>query len=102
VRINTIGYYEQEGLLRPPRRTEGEYRRYGLADLDWLLFIRGARWLGLPLAEIRELLAVRETGTCACKPVEALLRRHVIEIGIEDPEAGRHARPGLPDPLPGT
>jgi DNA-binding transcriptional MerR regulator len=83
VRTDTIRYYEREGLLPAPRRTDGEHRRYGPADLDRLLFIRGAQRLGLRLAEIRELLAVRDTGTCACEPAEALLRRHVAEIGTE-------------------
>ena len=53
------------------------------ADVDRLLFIRGAQRLGLRLAEIRELLAVRDTGTCACEPAETLLRRHVAEIDQE-------------------
>ena len=83
VRADTIRYYEREGLLPLPQRTEGEHRRYGEADVDRLLFIRGAQRLGLRLAEIRELLAVRDTGTCACEPAEALLRRHVTEIGTE-------------------
>jgi DNA-binding transcriptional MerR regulator len=63
VRTDTIRYYEREGLLPAPRRTDGEHRRYGPADLDRLLFIRGAQRLGLRLAEIRELLTVRDTGT---------------------------------------
>jgi DNA-binding transcriptional MerR regulator len=113
VRTDTIRYYEREGLLPTPCRTEGEHRRYGSADVDRLLFIRGAQRLGLRLAEIRELLAVRDTGTCACEPAEVLLRRHVAEISTEierlatlrtellvmlDAMAG----PDCPDPLPGT
>jgi hypothetical protein len=53
VRADTIRYYEREGLLPPPQRTGGEHRRYGHADLDRLLFIRGAQRLGLRLTEIR-------------------------------------------------
>ena len=113
VRTDTIRYYEREGLLLAPRRTDGDHRRYGPADLDRLLFIRGAQRLGLRLAEIRELLAVRDTGTCACEPAEALLRRHVAEIGTEIERlatlraellAMLTAMPGpdCPDPLPGT
>ena len=83
VRTDTIRYYEREGLLPAPRRTEGDHRRYGPADLDRLRFIRGAQRLGLRLAEIRELLAVRDTGTCACEPAAAQLRRHVAEMGAE-------------------
>jgi DNA-binding transcriptional MerR regulator len=81
--------------------------------VDRLLFIRGAQRLGLRLAEIRGLLAVRDTGTCPCEPAEGLLRRHVAEIGTEierlaalrdDLLAMLAAMPGpgCPDPLPGT
>ena len=109
VRTDTIRYYERAGLLPEPRRTDGDHRRYGAADLDRLLFIRGAQRLGLRLAEIRDLLAVRDTGTCPCGPAEALLREHVSEIDREMARlrraAGRthrhaqsHARTGLPGP----
>jgi DNA-binding transcriptional MerR regulator len=113
VRADTVRFYEREGLLPVPQRTEGDHRRYGPADVDRLLFIRGAQRLGLRLAEIRELLAVRDTGACPCEPAEGLLRRHVAEIGkeIERLAALRAellgmvtAMPGpdCPDPLPGT
>jgi len=113
VRTDTIRYYEREGLLPAPQRTDGDHRRYGPADLDRLLFIRGAQRLGLRLAEIRELLAVRDTGTCACEPAGALLRRHAAEIGTEiqrlaAPRAelpdmlAAMSGPDCPDPLPGT
>lgn len=113
VRPDTIRYYERTGLLPEPRRTDGDHRRYGDADVDRLLFIRGAQRLGLRLAEIRELLAVRDTGVCACGPAEVLLRRHVSEIDQEmqrltalraDLTGMLAAMPGLdcPDPVPGT
>lgn len=113
VRIDTIRYYEREGLLPTPLRTEGEHRRYGAPDLDRLLFVRGAKRLGLRLAEIGELLAVRDTGACACEPAESLLRRHVAEIGTEiERLAALRAEllamltampgPNCPGPLPGT
>ena len=113
VRTDTVRFYEREGLLPVPQRTEGDHRRYGPADVDRLLFIRGAQRLGLRLAEIRELLAVRDTGACPCEPAEGLLRRHVAQIGkeIERLAALRAellgmltAMPGpdCPDPLPGT
>jgi MerR family transcriptional regulator, mercuric resistance operon regulatory protein len=113
VRADTIRYYERTGLLPAPRRTGGDHRRYGPADVDRLLFIRGAQRLGLRLAEIRELLQVRGTGACPCGPAEVLLRRHVTEI---DQEMKRLAAlraeltgmlaampgPQCPDPVPGT
>jgi DNA-binding transcriptional MerR regulator len=113
VRADTVRYYEREGLLPVPQRTEGEHRRYGPGDVDRLLFIRGAQRLGLRLAEIRELLAVRDTGSCACEPAKGLLRRHLAEIDkeIERLTALRAELLGMlaailgpdcPDPLPGT
>src|SRR6516165_512293 len=81
VRADTIRYYERAGLLPEPNRTDGDHRRYGAADLDRLLFIRGAQRLGLRLAEIRELVALRAnlTGMLAGIP-----------------------GPGCPEPVPGT
>ena len=113
VRPDTIRYYERAGLLPRPRRTGGDHRRYGAADLDRLLFIRGAQRLGLRLAEIRDLLAVRDTGTCPCGPAETVLREHVSEIDREIARltalraelAGMLAimpGPACPDPAPGT
>ena len=113
VRADTIRYYEREALLPVPQRTEGDHRRYGSADVDRLLFIRGAQRLGLRLTEIRELLTVRDTGACACEPAEGLLRRHVAEIEQEmDRLAALRTEllgmlaampgPDCPDPLPGT
>ena len=113
VRPDTIRYYERSGLLPEPRRTGGDHRRYGPGDVDRLLFIRGAQRLGLRLAEIRELLVVRDEGTCACGPAEVLLRRHVGEIDREIERlaalraelAGMVAAmpgPDCPDPVPGT
>jgi DNA-binding transcriptional MerR regulator len=115
VRTDTIRYYERVGLLPQPSRTDGDHRRYGPADLDRMLFIRGAQRLGLRLAEIRQLLAVRDTGVCPCGPAETLLGQHIGEIdreierlsrlraelagmaaGLADP-----AEP-CPDPVPGT
>lgn len=113
VRPDTVRYYERAGLLPTPHRTSGDHRRYEKAAADRLLFIRGAQRLGLRLTEIRELLAVRDTGVCACEPAEGMLRRHVAEIDIEMARLGGlrgqllemiAAMPGpdCPDPEPGT
>lgn len=65
VGIDTIRYYEREGLLPPPRRRASGYRDYGDAAIERLRFIRRAKDLGFTLQEIRELLALssdRERG----------------------------------------
>ena len=56
VDVETIRYYEKEGLLPPPAREANGYRSYGQAHLERLAFIRHCRALDIPLAEIQRLL----------------------------------------------
>ena len=59
VRIDTVRYYEREGLLFPAGRQLSGYRQYGDAELKRLRFIRRAKDLGFNLKEIRGLLTLR-------------------------------------------
>jgi DNA-binding transcriptional MerR regulator len=83
VRQDALRYYERTGLVPAPPRTAGAHRRYPEATVERLRFIRGAQRLGLRLSEIKDLLAVRDTGVCPCEPAEDLLRRHLAEIDSE-------------------
>jgi DNA-binding transcriptional MerR regulator len=83
VRPDTIRYYERAGLLPAPDRTAAGYRAYDGTAVDRLRFIQGAQRLGLRLADIRDLLAVRDTGTCPCEPAEQLLNRRLAEVDEE-------------------
>lgn len=56
VKVPTIRYYEKEGLLDAPVRTEGNQRRYRPDDLDRLRFIKHCRDLGLPMPAVRDLI----------------------------------------------
>ena len=58
VGIDTIRYYEREGLLPPPRRRPSGYGDYDRIAVDRLKFIRHAKALGFTLEDIRELLAL--------------------------------------------
>lgn len=58
VKVPTIRFYEEKGLLPRPSRTSGNQRRYDRAALDRLIFIRHARDLGLPLNDIAALLSL--------------------------------------------
>jgi Zn(II)-responsive transcriptional regulator len=58
VAIDTIRYYERNGLLHPAARLPSGYRRYGEGELKRLLFIRRAKALGFTLPEVKELLAL--------------------------------------------
>jgi DNA-binding transcriptional MerR regulator len=113
VRPDTVRYYERAGLLPAPARTVGDHRRYNDTTVDRLLFIRGAQRLGLRLAEIAELLALRETGECPCEPAATLLRQRLAQIDEEinrltvlREELQRFVEriPAVdcPEPLPGT
>jgi len=56
VRIDTIRYYERQGLVSPEARTEAGYRLYGLESLRRVKFIRKAQGLGFSLTEIAQLM----------------------------------------------
>ena len=85
---DTIRYYERAGLLPAPPRMPSGYRAYDVSAVDRLQFIQGAQRLGLRLRDIKDLLSIRDTGTCPCEPAEELLRRRLAEL---DAEMGRLA-----------
>ncbi len=80
VKVPTIRYYEQAGLLPAPTRTDGHQRRYGSAAAARLNFIRHARELGFEVAAVRELLALSEQPDRPCADVDGIARRHLEDI----------------------
>ncbi|MCX4774863.1 heavy metal-responsive transcriptional regulator [Streptomyces sp. NBC_01260] len=76
----TIRYYEQAGLVPPPPRTSSGYRDYPPAAEARLTFIRDAQHAGLTLAEIRGILALRDSGEAPCAHVTDLIHQHLEEI----------------------
>lgn len=80
VKVPTIRYYEQMGLLSAPDRTEGNQRRYERAELDRLTFIRHARDLGFPIEAIRELLSLSRHPDEPCERADAIAREQLIEV----------------------
>ncbi|GAA1039125.1 hypothetical protein GCM10009557_56920 [Virgisporangium ochraceum] len=83
VKPDTVRYYERAGLLPAPTRTSSGYRAYDDTAVDRMRFIQGAQRLGLRLADIQQLLAIRDTGSCPCEPAEHLLRRRLAELDAE-------------------
>jgi len=67
VKVPTIRYYEQIGLLPKPPRAKNNRRLYGAADLRRLVFIRRARELGFEVETIRALLALHDNPNQSCK-----------------------------------
>lgn len=84
--VVTIRYYEKEGLLKEPERTEGNYRVYGEDAQERLRFIRHCRQHGMKLSEIRELLAFSDNPTVSCDWVNNLIKQHIesVEKQIND------------------
>jgi Cd(II)/Pb(II)-responsive transcriptional regulator len=78
--IETIRYYEREGLLPSPARTQGNFRIYDAAHLERLQFIRYCRGLDMSLDEVRVLLRVRDDPTEDCGDVDALLDEHIGHV----------------------
>ncbi|ADZ72645.1 MerR family transcriptional regulator [Polymorphum gilvum] len=80
VKVPTIRYYEQMGLLPAPGRTDGNQRRYGQAELDRLQFIRHARDLGLPMAAIRDLLDLAAHPDRPCAQADRIARAQLDTV----------------------
>lgn len=80
VDVQTIRYYEREGLIDAPSRTASGYRSYGPAHLERLNFVRHCRSLEMPLAEIRRLTALSTDRGVSCGQVDALVQAHLERI----------------------
>jgi MerR family transcriptional regulator, Zn(II)-responsive regulator of zntA len=75
-----LRFYEESGLLPPTERAANGYRDYGPEALSRLDFIRRGRAAGLTLAQIREVIDIRETGDAPCHHVHQLLTERLADI----------------------
>jgi DNA-binding transcriptional MerR regulator len=80
VKIPTIRYYEQIGLLRPPARSEAGRRHFAPAELRRLAFIRHARELGFEIEAIRTLLALQDDPHQPCATADAIAQARLAEV----------------------
>ena len=78
--VETIRYYEREGLLPAPARTEGNFRLYDASHATRLGFIRACRALDMNLDEIRVLLRFRDGSHDDCGEVNSLLDEHIEHV----------------------
>lgn len=90
--VDTIRYYEREGLLPEARRTESNYRDYDEAHAQRLAFIRHCRCLDMTLDEIRALLRYKDAPGEDCGPVDQVLDAHIEHVvaRIEELKALEH------------
>lgn len=78
--VETIRFYEREGLLPAPRRSEGNYRLYRQEHLDRLLFIRRCRSLDMSLDDVRRLVRLLAEPDAECDDADVLLDDHIRQV----------------------
>jgi len=79
IKVPTIRYYEQIGLMAAPPRTEGNRRLYDAGDLRRLRFIRHARELGFEIDPIRELLALAGEPDRPSASADQIAAAHLVD-----------------------
>jgi DNA-binding transcriptional MerR regulator len=80
VGIEALRFYERQGLLGSPPRTQSGYRLYTEEALDRLEFIKRAQVLGFTLAEIARVIADKQAGQSPCREVREIVRRRLQEL----------------------
>ena len=80
IKVVTLRYYEQLGLVPATVRTNGNYRAYSVDDLRRLRFIRRCRDLGFTLDQVRELLRLSSKKNQKCSEVDRITRRHLTDV----------------------
>lgn len=78
--VDAIRFYERNGLLPKPPRTEGGFRRYDQNDVETLAFVRRVQSLGFKLSEIRGLLPLRRNRLQPCAPVQRRLQEKLADV----------------------
>jgi MerR family mercuric resistance operon transcriptional regulator len=80
VGIETVRFYEREGLIAEPPRRQSGYRQYPPDTVRRLRFIRRAKDLGFTLKEIGELLDLRVDPTTSCADVRAIAKAKMADV----------------------
>jgi Hg(II)-responsive transcriptional regulator len=78
--VDTVRYYEREGLIEKPGRSAAGYRNYRPDAIERLRFIRQAKELGFSLAEIRELLSLRMRPDTTCGDIRKRARQKIAAV----------------------
>ncbi|TRX57960.1 Cd(II)/Pb(II)-responsive transcriptional regulator [Thalassomonas sp. M1454] len=71
--IQAIRYYEKEGLLKSPNRSEGNFRLYDDKALKELEFVKHCRSLDIPLSDIKTLLDLKDRPEESCSSINNLI-----------------------------
>ncbi|VFR16602.1 Transcriptional regulator, MerR family [plant metagenome] len=78
--VETIRYYEKEGLLPAPDRGENNYRSYGAAHLERLRLVRNCRALDMSHEEIRAILSLTDDHASGCGRINDLFDAHIAHV----------------------
>jgi MerR family copper efflux transcriptional regulator len=78
--IDTIRFYEKQGLVHAPQRSSGGYRVYDERDVERFRFVGRAQNLGFSLQEIRELLVIESTEGDGCSHVHDLVAAKINQV----------------------
>ena len=80
VTAKAIRFYERKQILPPAKRAANRYRLYDDDAVAMIAFIKQATGLGLTLAEIKEIMAIRRGGRPPCAHVHRLMRDKALEL----------------------
>ncbi len=80
VNVPTIRYYEEIGLIPPPRRRSSGHRVYGVQAAELLTFIRSCRDFGFGIEQVRALVALTQADDRDCVEARDLAQRHLDEV----------------------
>lgn len=80
VTTKTLRFYEQQGLLAEPARTDGGYRDYPTTAVDRVRFVKDAQAAGFTLTQVGEILAIRDEGLPPCDHVATLVDQRLAEV----------------------
>lgn len=81
--LRTVRFYEEEGILRPVRRTDGGHRLFDRSELERLMLVTDMRAAGLSLDEIKNILEVKQRSACgsdAARQATSILARRIEEL----------------------
>lgn len=104
VPVDTVRFYEREGVIPPPMRRESGYRDYSEVDVNRLQFVRRAKRLGFTLSEVQDLLGLSEDRTedMATFTHHAKAKLQDIDSRIEELQRVRSALQTLVRECPGS
>jgi len=80
VGVETVRFYEREGLIALPKRNVSGYRQYSESAIKQIQFIQHAKTLGFSLKEIRELIKLKSTRDARCKSIKSTAKAKIADI----------------------